>query len=79
MPLFPGGYQQQAFHSCIIDLIEFAEETYADKCDSLIIILEKCTKNMDTVLRTLLYFGFQLIDPRIYNHTASYVLVGYEL
>ncbi|KAI7877936.1 hypothetical protein K492DRAFT_10932 [Lichtheimia hyalospora FSU 10163] len=97
MPIFPGGYQQQSFHSCIIDLIEFAE-TYTDDCDSLIIILEKCTKNMgkrpfiiihhyivlsnsslDTVLRTLVYYGFQLIDPRIYNQSASYVLVGYEL
>lgn len=94
-------YYQGISNNCvnsIIDLIEFAEETYADDCDSLIIILEKCTKNMgkislpfimhricsairplDSVLRTLLYFGFQLIDPRIYNHTASYVLVGYEL
>ncbi|CDS09336.1 hypothetical protein LRAMOSA10696 [Lichtheimia ramosa] len=78
MPIFPGGYQQQAFHSCIIGLIEFAE-TCKEDCDSLIIILEKCTKNIDNLLRTLLYFGFQLIDPRIYNQSTSYVLVGYEL
>ncbi|KAI9316511.1 hypothetical protein BX666DRAFT_2028040 [Dichotomocladium elegans] len=74
----PSAIDQESFHACIIRLIEFAEEQMPS-CDSLIIIVEKNNKMTHTLLRALLYFGFQLVDPVIYCHTPAYVLLGYEL
>jgi hypothetical protein len=34
---------------------------------------------VNTILRAFMYLGFELVNPSLYNHDSSFVLVGYEL
>ncbi|KAI8139549.1 hypothetical protein BJV82DRAFT_626525 [Fennellomyces sp. T-0311] len=64
------------FYSCISQLIEIAEGT---DCESLVIAVGKNSRNSNTILRALLYTGFQLVDPCVYNHDPVFILAGYEI
>lgn len=82
-----------SLHS-ITHLIELAEEKTEcdsliividkeDKNSSKNLRVELCTlqliKLVETILRALLYLGFQMVDPRIYRQDARYILAGYEI
>ncbi|OAD76584.1 hypothetical protein PHYBLDRAFT_157949 [Phycomyces blakesleeanus NRRL 1555(-)] len=72
------GWSDGEFQSCITHLIELAEEKTG--CEALVIAVDKRGKEaVNIVLRALMYMGFALVHPSVYQQEPGFVLVGYEL
>ncbi|KAI8343994.1 hypothetical protein BC941DRAFT_464233 [Chlamydoabsidia padenii] len=65
------------FQSCVTHLIDMAEEKTG--CKAMVMIIDKEDKfELNTIIRALMYFGFELLNSTLYNQDAKYILFGYE-
>ncbi|KAI9303410.1 hypothetical protein BJ944DRAFT_232196 [Cunninghamella echinulata] len=71
------NWRSGEFQACINHLIEMAESKA--NCNAMIVAIDKQdTNELNTILRAFMYLGFEMVNPSVYNHDSSYILVGYE-
>jgi len=61
----------------IVALLDLADEELG--CNSLIIVLERSSPHLRTVLHSLMYVGGTVITKPLYPVNPAYVLVGLEM
>jgi len=65
------------FECSIEALLDLADEALG--CNSLIIILERSSPNLGSVLHSLMYVGGIVVTKPVYKIDPAYVLVGLEI
>ncbi|CAO3612899.1 unnamed protein product [Cunninghamella blakesleeana] len=72
------NWRSGEFQACINHLIEMAEGKA--NCNAMIVAIDnkQDKTELNTILRAFMYLGFEMVNPSIYNHDSSHILVGYE-
>jgi len=61
----------------VVALLDLADEQLG--CDSLVIVLERSSPHLATILHSLMYVGGNVVTKPLYPVDHAYVLVGLEI
>ncbi|KAI8615647.1 ornithine decarboxylase antizyme-domain-containing protein [Chytriomyces sp. MP71] len=65
------------FRESVVAVLELAEDVLG--VNSLVVCLDKDREDVTTLIRSLLFVGFELVHPSVYGTTDKFVLVGNSL
>ncbi|KAI8843355.1 ornithine decarboxylase antizyme-domain-containing protein [Chytriomyces cf. hyalinus JEL632] len=65
------------FRESVVSVLELAEDVLG--VNSLVVCLDKDREDVAVLIRSLLFVGFELVHPSVYDTTNKFVLVGNSL
>lgn len=65
------------FRTCIMAILELAENHLS--CEKVVVCLHKDSSEVADFVKALMYVGFELCHPKVFNQSSDYLLVGYEV
>ncbi|KAJ3234853.1 hypothetical protein HDU81_001067 [Chytriomyces hyalinus] len=72
-----GGSSSFGFRESVVSVLELAEDVLG--VNSLVVCLDKDREDVAVLIRSLLFVGFELVHPSVYDTTNKFVLVGNSL
>ncbi|ORX52891.1 hypothetical protein BCR36DRAFT_323884 [Piromyces finnis] len=66
------------FQESMTSLLDLAEEIFG--CEKIVIFMRKNKKDLQVLIRSFVYIGFEVVNPTIYlKKDVDYFVLGYEL